>query len=159
LNKTLAAVALGSNLGDRGAHLAYAREQLTILLTDLRVSSVIETQPVDVTDAQPPFLNAVAVGSTILSATDLLTALQAIEYARGRERGYRHAARTLDLDLILFGDRVIDEPGVQVPHPRWRERGFVLEPLAELMPDWRDPITSLTVAELLARLRGGRSKV
>ena len=153
LNKTLAAVAIGSNQGDRESHLAYARDQLAVLLTDFRVSSVFETAPVDVSGPQPDFLNAAAVGSTLLTARDLLTALLAIEYGRGRERPHQGAPRTLDLDLILFGDVVIDEPGLTVPHARFRERRFVLDPLAEIAPDWRDPVTGLTMAGLLERLR------
>src|SRR5476649_1648088 len=98
------------------------------------------------------FLNAALVGETTLRARELLDALQAIEQERGRERPYANAPRTLDLDLILFGDVVLDEPGLSVPHPRFRERRFVLEPLAEIAPTLRDPGSGCTVGELLARL-------
>ena len=152
LNSALVAISLGSNLGDRESHLLYARAQLALLLSDLRVSSTFETEPVGVSANQPSFLNAAATGLATLGARDLLTALLAIEYARGRERPFPGAARTLDLDLILFGRQVIEEPGLRVPHPRWRERRFVLEPLAEIAPGWRDPVTSRTVAELLGAL-------
>lgn len=154
MSKTLIAVALGSNLGDRESHLAYARDQLALLLSDLRVSSIFETEPVGVVADQPRFLNAAATGVTTLGARNLLAALLAIEYARGRERPFPGAPRTLDLDLILFGGQVIEEPGLRVPHPRWRERRFVLEPLAEIAPGWRDPVTSQTVAELLCSVTG-----
>jgi 2-amino-4-hydroxy-6-hydroxymethyldihydropteridine diphosphokinase len=100
---------------------------------------------------QPPFLNAAAAGETTLAARALLDALLAVERERGRERPHPNAARTLDLDLVLFGDGVIDEPGLVVPHPRFRERRFVLEPLAEVAPRMVDPVTGETIAELLAR--------
>ena len=148
------AVALGSNLGDRRSHLDYAASRLRSLLADLRVSSSYETDPVDVPGAQPLFLNAAAVGSTDASAQDLLRALLSIEAERGRERPHPGAARTLDLDLILYGSVVLNEPGLVVPHPRFRERLFVLEPLAEIAPDLVDPVTGSTVGELL-RNHGG----
>ena len=152
-NLAVVAIALGSNLGNRRAHLDYAVSRLSSVFTSLRVSRYVETDPVDVPDAQPAFLNAAAVGETTMSARDVLDALLAIERERGRERPFVHAARTLDLDLVLFGDVMLDEPGLIVPHPRFRERRFVLEPLAELAPDLVDPATGLRVAELLSRVR------
>jgi 2-amino-4-hydroxy-6-hydroxymethyldihydropteridine diphosphokinase len=149
---TPVAIALGANLGDRQAHLQFAIERLSSLLTDLRVSAVHDTEPVGVVEPQPRYLNAAAVGVTTLEPLPLLEALLAIEAARGRERRSLNAARTLDLDLILFGDRVVRVPGLVVPHPRFRERRFVLEPLAELAPEWVDPATGKTLAELLAAL-------
>ena len=149
-----AAVALGSNLGDRRSHLDYAASRLRLLLADLRVSGYYETDPVDVQGAQPLFLNAAAVGSTDASARDLLRALLSIEAERGRERPHPGAARTLDLDLLLYGSVLLNEPGLVVPHPRFRERLFVLEPLAEIAPDLVDPVTGSTVVELLRSHRG-----
>ena len=93
-------------------------------------------------------LNAAVVGVTSLDAHALLERLLAIEQDFGRTRPYGGAPRTLDLDLILYGDAVIDEPGLVVPHPRFRERRFVLEPLAEIAPDWIDPVTGRTMSEL-----------
>ena len=147
---TPVAIALGSNLGDRRSHLAFAVDRLRTVLVDLRVSSWHETDPVGV-GPQPRYLNGAVTGRTDQSAEDLLTELQQIELDRGRERPHPGAARTLDLDLLLYGEMVVDRPSVRVPHPRYRERLFVLEPLAEIAPDWRDPETGLTVRELLKR--------
>ncbi|MCC7418085.1 MAG: 2-amino-4-hydroxy-6-hydroxymethyldihydropteridine diphosphokinase [Acidobacteria bacterium] len=146
------AVALGSNLGDRRAHLDYAVSRLRQILTDLRVSCYVETEPVGAAGPQPPYLNAAATGLCALPPRALLETLLAIEQERGRERPMANAARTLDLDLLLFGDRRIDEAGLVVPHPRFRERRFVLEPLAGIAPDLIDPVSGCAVAELLARL-------
>lgn len=143
------AVALGSNVGDRRAHLDYAVSALRGLLTNLSVSRYFETVPVGASGPQAMFLNAAAVGDTALTARAVLDALLAIEQERGRERPYVRAPRTLDLDLILLGDVVVEEPGLVVPHPRFRERRFVLEPLAAVAPELRDPVSGQTVAELL----------
>ena len=150
---TQAAIALGSNLGDRRTHLEFAVARLRKHLADLRVSSFYETDPVGVA-AQPRFLNAAVVGDTTMSAGELLDLLLAIEEERGRERPHPGAARTLDLDLVLFGNQIIDEPNLRVPHPRFRERRFVVEPLAEIAPDWRDPVSGATISELLSQLSG-----
>jgi 2-amino-4-hydroxy-6-hydroxymethyldihydropteridine diphosphokinase len=149
---TPVAVALGSNVGDRRAHLDFAVANLRALLANIRVSRYYDTVPVGVSGPQALFLNGAAVGETTMSARALLQALLAIEHERGRERPYANAPRTLDLDLVLFGDAVLDEPDLIVPHPRFRERRFVLEPLAEIAPDLRDPGSGSTVGELLARL-------
>lgn len=148
----LVAVALGSNVGDRAAHLDYAVSRLRSLIQHLQISSYHETVPVDVPVPSAAFLNAAAVGETTLPARGVLDALLAIEAARGRARPFPNAPRTLDLDLLLYGDAVIDEPGLVVPHPRFRERAFVLEPLAEVAPALRDPVTGQTIAQVLAAL-------
>lgn len=144
-----AAIALGSNLGDRRANLALAVERLSRILSDLSLSSIVETVPVGQgLEQEPLFLNAAAVGHTTLDAPTLLHELLTIERELGRERPYPGAARTIDLDLILLEDVVIDEPGLQVPHPRFRERAFVLEPLVEVGADLRDPVTGQSVLQL-----------
>ncbi len=147
------AVALGSNLGDRAGHLDFAVTRLRALLDDLIVSAYLDTEPVGVGN-QPRYLNAAVVGSPPPGMTPraLVDALLAIERERGRERPFPRAPRTLDLDLVLYGDVIVQEEGLEVPHPRFRERAFVLEPLAAIAPDLRDPVTGKTVGELF---RGG----
>ncbi|HEX5070121.1 MAG TPA: 2-amino-4-hydroxy-6-hydroxymethyldihydropteridine diphosphokinase [Vicinamibacterales bacterium] len=143
------AIALGSNLGDRRAHLEWAIQRLAEVLANLRVSTLIETDPVGVPDEQPAYLNGVVVGETDLGPEALLEYLMALESERGRERRSFRAARTLDLDVILYGDRIIKTSTIEIPHPRFRDREFVLQPLAELAPDWIDPVSRKTVKELL----------
>jgi 2-amino-4-hydroxy-6-hydroxymethyldihydropteridine diphosphokinase len=147
-------VAFGSNLGDRRGAILWAADRLARLLRGFRLSSIVETLPVGAgLERDPRFLNAAGVGESDARARDLLDALLGIEADRGRTRPHPGAPRTLDLDLILAGDEIIDEPGLTVPHPRFRERRFVLAPLAEIAPHLIDPVTRLTVRELLARLK------
>jgi 2-amino-4-hydroxy-6-hydroxymethyldihydropteridine diphosphokinase len=131
---TLAYVGLGANLGDRETMLRSALEQLSAepRVELVAVSSFRETAPVGIAD-QPRFLNAAAAVETTLSARDLLDRLLAIERRLGRNReGPRFGPRTIDLDLLLYGDERIDERGLEIPHPRLHERLFALEPLADL---------------------------
>ncbi len=104
-------------------------------------------------EPQPAYLNGALVGETTLSPRELLDALMALEREQGRVRTTYHAPRTLDLDLILYGDRLVHEPGLDVPHPRFRERAFVVDPLMEIAPDLVDPVTGKTVAQLSHSLR------
>lgn len=129
---TRVAIALGSNLGDRQAHLAYAIGRLREFLTNVRVSSIHETAPEGVDEPQPDYLNAVVSGDTTLQPLALLHRLLAIERERGRTRPSLRASRTLDLDLILYGDAMINTPELTVPHPRYKDRRFVTEPLSEV---------------------------
>ena len=157
--KKTAVIAVGSNLGDRRAAIGFAADQLARRIPDLILSDIVETDPEgEGLSDQPLYLNAVLVGDTELAAADLLEELLRIEAAFGRTRPAPGAPRTLDLDLVLLGDDVIDEPGLQVPHPRFRERFFVLGPLAELAPDLRDPVSGLRVSELLRALLRDESR-
>lgn len=128
-------VALGANLGDAAQALSDALQALgqTPRIRLVMASSLYRTAPMD--SSGPDYINAVAEVATTLSAPDLLTALQAIESSAGRERPYRNAPRTLDLDLLLYGSASIDSARLTVPHPRMNERAFVLVPLAEIAPD------------------------
>jgi 2-amino-4-hydroxy-6-hydroxymethyldihydropteridine diphosphokinase len=133
---TRAYVGLGANLGDRSAMLRAAVEALRRepALTVVAVSSISETDPVDYLD-QPAFLNGAVALDTALTPRELLDLLLAIEGRLGRTReGPRFGPRTIDLDLLLYGDEQVDEPGLEVPHPRLHERLFALEPLLELDP-------------------------
>ena len=145
----LAYVGLGANLGEAAAVVASAIDALN-RLPDTRLearSHLYRSAPVDAQG--PDFINAVAAVSTRLTAPDLLLALQQLEQRAGRERPYRNAPRTLDLDLLLYGDARIDSPSLTVPHPRMMERAFVLIPLAEIAPD-------LVPAAALAAVAGQR---
>ena len=148
-----AVVAVGSNLGDRRAAIRFAAERLSLLVEGLTTSEIVETEPEgEGAEGQPLYLNAVFVGETSLGARELLDRLLEIESDFGRTRPAPGAPRTLDLDLVLLGDQTIDEPGLHVPHPRFRERFFVLGPLAELEPELRDPVTGKRIWELLRTL-------
>jgi 2-amino-4-hydroxy-6-hydroxymethyldihydropteridine diphosphokinase len=132
-------VGLGANLGEPQAALAQALREIGRLdgTTLLRASSVYRSAPVDAQG--PDFYNAVAEIDTALAPLPLLLALQSIEAAHGRQRPYRNAPRTLDLDLLLYGDAVVDLPGLTLPHPRLQQRAFVLLPLLELAPALQHP--------------------
>lgn len=136
----LAYIALGANLDDPLGQLRAALDALAALPGSrlLRASSFYRTAPVGA-PGQPDYLNAVAALETTLPPEALLTALLAIEHDFGRQRAYRNAPRTLDLDLLLYDDLVIDRPQLQIPHPRLHLRAFVVVPLAEIAPDLRLP--------------------
>lgn len=131
---TRIAVGLGSNLGVREDHLRTAAVELSACGRVLAVSPLYETVPIGIV-AQGPFLNAVAVVGVDREPGDILATLQAIERAHGRKRDRRWGPRTLDLDILLFGNCRVVEPGLTIPHPRMTERRFVLQPLLDVWPD------------------------
>ena len=148
-------VGLGSNVGPREVHLVMAVAALRASrgVRDVVVSPVYETDAVGGPPGQGPHLNAVASLETRLEPGELLERLLAIERLAGRVRGQRHGPRTLDLDLLFFGDRVQDTPSLTLPHPRLHERAFVLEPLADLAPKWVHPVRGESVEQMAGRVR------
>jgi 2-amino-4-hydroxy-6-hydroxymethyldihydropteridine diphosphokinase len=148
---------LGSNLGDRRANLERAVVALRSHpeIPSVLVSTFIETTPVGGPEGQRPYLNGAARIETDLEPPALLATLKEIERALGRREGPRWGPRPIDLDILLYDQRVLETPDLVIPHARFRERAFVLKPLAEIAPDARDPVTKSTVKALLCRLESG----
>jgi 2-amino-4-hydroxy-6-hydroxymethyldihydropteridine diphosphokinase len=148
-------LAFGSNLGDRLAHLRYARSEVMRLTTSgsLEAAGLYQSDPVDCPPGSAPFLNTVVGGTTTLSAERILISTQAIEAAAGRPKTViRNAPRCLDIDLLLLDDLMMDTNTLTIPHPRLHLRRFVLEPLAELAPDLVIPGIGISVSKLCASL-------
>jgi 2-amino-4-hydroxy-6-hydroxymethyldihydropteridine diphosphokinase len=155
---TTAYLSLGSNLGDRAANLRQALECLeTAGVQIVRRSSISETEPQELRE-QPWFLNQVVEIGTTLSPIELLARIRDVERELGRQRVVAKGPRTIDIDILLYEDAIIDTPELQIPHPRLADRRFVLEPLAELAPDLRHPATGRTISDMLAALEGQTSK-
>ena len=147
------AIALGSNLGDS---LATLENSLAVLgntpgVNLLATSSWYQTKPVSEVP-QPDYLNGCVTLNVQQTPEELLVLLQAIELQFGRVRKEKWGARTLDLDLLLYGDHQLDTPNLTIPHPRMGERAFVLVPLAEIAPDWQEPSSGKAIAQLAAKL-------
>ena len=149
-------LSLGSNLGDRAANLREALAHLDVAGRLLAVSAFYETQPVDVPD-QPWFLNCVAAIETDKTPRELLQLALRVEAAMGRLRMREKGARKIDIDVVLFGEHVVKEPGLSIPHPAMHPRRFVLEPLVEIAPEARHPALGKTAKELLAELPVGQA--
>ena len=148
----IAYISAGSNIGDREANLDFGARRLGEHGKLIRKSSVFETEPMGYVD-QPCFLNQVFELETALTPFELLAFCNEIERDGGRVRTFPNAPRTLDLDILLYDDRIISEPDLIIPHPRMTERRFVLEPLAEITPDLQHPVEKKTIRELLHNLK------
>ena len=148
-------LSLGSNLGDRAAHLKGAIKRLATLGKIIAVSSFYETEPVELT-AQPWFLNCAVELDTEKMPKQLLTSIFDIEEEMGRRRVQKKGPRTVDIDILLFGNSIIKAKGLTIPHPAMHDRRFVLEPLAEIAPEIRHPIFKRTIRELRDALPPGQ---
>jgi 2-amino-4-hydroxy-6-hydroxymethyldihydropteridine diphosphokinase len=151
-------LSLGSNLGDREANLREAITRLSALGEVTKISSFYETEPVEFTE-QPCFVNCAVEMKTEAMPRQLLSSLLSMEREMGRRRVQRKGPRLIDLDIVLFGDVVVQTSELTIPHPAMQERRFVLEPLEEIAPEVRHPVLNKTVRELLAELPQGEQLV
>jgi len=154
--KQVAYLSLGSNLGNREQNLRGAIRQASALGRLVAVSSFYQTEPVEFTD-QPCFLNCVIALETATQPAQLMAELLRIEHEMGRQRVLKKGPRSIDIDILLFGDDVVNTPELTIPHPAMARRRFVLEPLAEIAPELRHPVAGKAVRELLAELPPGQT--
>jgi 2-amino-4-hydroxy-6-hydroxymethyldihydropteridine diphosphokinase len=148
---TAVAFSLGSNIGDRRLMLRRAIAALREVVTVGRISSLYETSPVDAPPGSPDFLNIAVTALSRLAPHELLGATQAIEASLGRRRSVRNASRPIDIDLVFSGSQLVRDADLVLPHPRFRERSFVLLPLSEIARGWIDPVTGRAVERLAGR--------
>src|SRR5579863_8476728 len=156
MNNLLVYLSLGSNLGDRAGQIAEAIRRLEEEGNVVLVSSFYETEPVDFTD-QPWFVNCALALETTQLPKPLMATLLRIEREMGRQRTQTKSPRIIDIDILLFGDTVVDLPELTIPHPAIHQRRFVLEPLAEIAPEARHPVLKKTIRQLLAALPEGQA--
>ena len=150
-------LSVGSNLGDREGNLRTAIEKLKGIGNPIAVSSFYETEPVEVSGAQPWFLNCAVKLDTEKMPRQLIASILALEQDMGRQRKQQKGPRIIDLDILLFGSSIIEIPSLTIPHPKLHQRRFVLEPLAEIAPDARHPVFKRTIRELRDALPAGQT--
>lgn len=153
--KQVAYLSLGSNLGNREQNLRGAIRQASALGRLVAVSSFYQTEPVEFTD-QPWFLNCVIALETATQPAQLMAELLRIEHEMGRQRVLKKGPRSIDIDILLFGDDVVNTPELTIPHPEMARRRFVLQPLAEIAPELLHPVSQKTVTQILAELPAGQ---
>lgn len=154
--RELAYLSLGSNVGDRAGNLNAAIERLRVFGEVVAVSAFYETEPVEFT-AQPWFVNCAVALNTEKTPRELLAGILDIEQKLGRRREQKKGPRIIDIDILLYGDAIVEASGLTIPHPAMHERRFVLEPLAEIAPDVRHPVFNRTIKELRDALPPGQA--